>query len=49
MTLIRHKATDVELDVPDEAVPYFPDYEPVKDESEPQRASRKSEPTTAKE
>jgi hypothetical protein len=48
MVLIRHTATAVELDVPEEAVQYFPDYEPVKDESEPQRA-RKSEPTTPKE
>lgn len=29
MALIRHKTTDVELDVPDAAVPYFPDYQLV--------------------
>lgn len=51
MPRIRHKSTDVELDVPDEAVPYFPDYKVVKDEpaEDTSRSRKAAEPTTTKE
>lgn len=51
MPRIRHTSTGVELDVPDEAVPYFPDYEPVEAPAEDKspRGRKSAEPATTEE
>jgi hypothetical protein len=45
MARIRHKGTGAERNVPDEAVPYFPDYTVVKSEAP---AADKSQPSGEK-